>query len=106
MEEAIGPKCDCCCGIDVGSTGEDTDVANRSGCKEVDELKSMNPEVVATDSLNDMVVDDTFNGNSVDNTVLAKSATILMPNSSHLERIWKGNKREDPRVLGSAMPTS
>ncbi|KAK9045127.1 hypothetical protein V6N11_059016 [Hibiscus sabdariffa] len=31
MEEAIDPKCDCCCGIDVGSAGDDTDVASSSG---------------------------------------------------------------------------
>ncbi|KAK8636213.1 hypothetical protein V6N13_004918 [Hibiscus sabdariffa] len=60
----------------------------------------MTPEVVVTDSLIDTVVGDTFNDNSVENIVLAKSATILTPNSSHLERIWEGNKREDPRVLG------
>ncbi|KAK9018541.1 hypothetical protein V6N11_001513 [Hibiscus sabdariffa] len=30
MEKVIGLKCDCCCGIDVGSTGEDTDVASSS----------------------------------------------------------------------------
>ncbi|KAK8563586.1 hypothetical protein V6N12_035732 [Hibiscus sabdariffa] len=87
MEEAIGLICDCCCGIDVESTREDTNVASSSGCKEVDELKTMTHEVVATDSLNDTVVGDTFNDNSVDNTVLAKLATILILNSSHLERI-------------------
>ncbi|KAK8626152.1 hypothetical protein V6N13_133804 [Hibiscus sabdariffa] len=84
----------------------DTDVASSSGCKEVDDLKSMTFEVVAINSLNDAVVGDTFNDNSVDNTVLAKSAIILTPNSSLIERIWEGNKKEDPRVLGSTTPTS
>ncbi|KAK8980611.1 hypothetical protein V6N11_063211 [Hibiscus sabdariffa] len=84
MEEAVSPKCDCCCGIDVGSTGEDTDVTSSSGCKEVDELKIMISEVVATNSLNDTVVGDTFNDNIMDITVLAKSTIILTPDSSHL----------------------
>ncbi|KAK8666048.1 hypothetical protein V6N13_006200 [Hibiscus sabdariffa] len=90
MEEAIGLICDCCCGIDVESTREDTNVASSSGCKEVDELKTMTHEVVATDSLNDTVVGDTFNDNSVDNTKVQKLDLVEGQLRGDDERAWLG----------------
>ncbi|KAK8488191.1 hypothetical protein V6N12_044875 [Hibiscus sabdariffa] len=93
VEEAIGPKCECCCGIDVVSQGNlsHSSKALEGELDTICKIGKVNDTVVA-DSI------DTLEGS------VAEKPTQDRP-KFNLDRIWLENRQDDARILDLSVST-